>query len=231
MKYSLVALVVGIFLLGVSCSEPPVEAPAVIDDITKAAAENAKRILENEYVAVTSFELAPRQKLAMHEGGDRVVYSMSRYRLRLGTPDGTPEVKEFNEGDTNWYTAGLHEITNAGATTAKYITVEQKKPWPPSEKESGLLNAVRGFGKMAINNNDVRIVEVGLIPKGRVAKHHGSNRVMISVTPLKIRYTADAGAEEKEFQAGEAHWHEAGDHAIQSLSKEHIRFLVVEFKQ
>jgi quercetin dioxygenase-like cupin family protein len=230
-KYSFVALVVCIFLLGVGCSEPvPVEEPAVIDDITQAAPESAKRLVENEWVTVTSFELKPRAELPMHDGKDRVVITLSRYRAVYGTPEGSAGVKEYMENDINWYDAGMHEISNAGATTAKFISIERNKPWPAPEKESGLLKAVAGFGKIQLNNNEARVVEVGLVPKGRVPKHDGNMRVIVPITDSKISFSTPEGTEEKEFTAGDAHWHDAGSHALRNIGEENISFLVVEFK-
>ncbi|MCP5117855.1 MAG: hypothetical protein GY953_44110 [bacterium] len=221
-----------ILLLSTSCQvEEPAPPPTTAEDVSVEAPELAKRLIENDYIAVTRIELAPRQGLPKHKAKDRVVHTLGRYRLRYAPEDGSPKILDVNEGETTWRPAEVQTITNGGATKVLYLTIERKQPYPEPENPSNLISVARGYAGSALNNEDVRVLEVSIRGKARIPNHDSSGRVICAMTPMKMRFTEGSETVEKEFAVGDVHWQEAGRHRAQSLSSEPARFLVIEFKK
>lgn len=230
MKYLLVALVALTILLGTGC-EAEVEAPVVIaSSAAEAAPEQAQVVIDNDLVTVTKVTLKPREEIPIHEGKDRVVYSLNRYRLRYQEPDEAPVVKDFNEGDAHWHLAGTHSITNGGAITAEFLIIERKAPTPTPEEPSNLTGVARGYSSYVMNNADVRIVDVQLAAKGRVPNFNGSGGVVLMTSDGDVQFTSNKEPTRKEFKTGDILWLDAGVHSVRSYSSEPLAFRVFEFK-
>jgi quercetin dioxygenase-like cupin family protein len=230
-KCSLLALVTMAVLLSSGCETQVVEPITIAEDITVEAPQQAEKLVDNEWVAAARITLKPREALPLHKGLDRVVYSLSRYRLRFELQDQTPEVKDFDEGDIHWHGQDVHAVSNSGTLTAGYLTLSRKQPAPTPEKESGLLLAARGYSFSVLNNNDVRVVQVDLAGKGRVKKHFGNGQIVSVMTAAKMKFTAGTETVEKEFQVGDSFWQPAGDRTVQNLSGDAVRYIVTEFKE
>ena len=232
MKRLILAVVSMAFLFGTGCEPPPVVEPITIaEDIAVEAPQQAEKLVDNEFVAATRIVLKPREALPLHKGLDRVVFSLSRYRLRVELQDQAPTVTDFNEGDINWLNADIHSARNGGTLTASYLVVGRKQAPPIPEKESELLSVARGYAYSILSNDEIRVVRVDVAGKGRVPKHFGNGQVVTVVTPAKIRFTAGDETVEKEFKAGDSIWQAAGDRSVRNLSSDPIRYLVFEFKE
>ena len=232
MKYLIPALLATILLLSTACeSQPPPPPPKIVEDVSKEVPDMAKRLFENDYIAATLIELPPRAALPKHRCKDRVVYTMGHYRLREEPEGGDGQVTSITPDERSWRTAEVHTVSNSGATTATYLIVERKQPYPEPEKPSNLVSVARGYAGSVLNNEDVRVVQVSLAGKARIPAHDSSGRLIVALDPMKFRFTEGKEAVTKEFAKGDVHWQEAGSHRAQSLSGDPAKFLVIEFKR
>ncbi len=101
-------------------------------------------LLDNDSVSVVRFTVPPQGQLPMHRGKDRVVYSLSDYKIQLLRPDGVPSIKTFREGEVHWHGAGTHGIRNIGPITAEYLVVSRKGANPTPGVTSNLAELDAG---------------------------------------------------------------------------------------
>ena len=76
-------------------------------------------------------------------------------------------------------------------------------------------------------NEHVRAMLVRLQPGAEVPEHGGRERVAFSLTDYRILFTEDGESSQKDWRTGQAHWHQAGDHAVRNIGESEARFLVV----
>ena len=214
---------------------PPPSATAVEEDIAAAATDQVSVLFENDFVRVMNFTLEPGEALPMHAGRPRVVYSLADYRLRF-TEGSTTEEVAWEEGDVHWHGPDEHAVENTGTTTARFLVVARtdtrlagESPGPDPE-DAAVADPVHA--EVLLDTDDVRVVRVTLTPGEAQPAHQGLPRLVYSLTSYTIRYT-EPGAEplEQSFQPGDAHWHEAGEHAVENTGATEARFVVFQFRR
>jgi hypothetical protein len=67
-----------IFLLSCGGEKPE----AIVEDIAKAAPDKVELLFENASVSVMRVTLPSQARLPMHRGRDRLIYSLTNYKLR-----------------------------------------------------------------------------------------------------------------------------------------------------
>ena len=220
-------------LLMFACT--PKKEEEVVADIVAAAPDMARLIFENDFVRAVEFSLQPGQALPMHQGGPRVVYSLSDYRI-MWTEGPQSVEKEWLRGEAHWHEAIDHAVENIGDTEARYLVVTRHDAELPEAGEYDLdkdaAAADEAHSRMVFDNDHVRIIEV-MIPAGEAQPlHHGLNRLIYSLSDYTIRYTSDRMAEkETAFAAGDAHWHGADEHAVANIGETDAHFLIFAFKK
>ncbi len=82
---------------------------------------------------------------------------------------------------------------------------------------------------VVLDNEWVRVMRIALDPGSALPLHEGGDRIVYALADYTIEWTeGDAGATEKAWTAGEAHWHEAGAHAVRNSGAGVAEYLVVE---
>ncbi|MCC6859624.1 MAG: hypothetical protein IT158_13730 [Bryobacterales bacterium] len=211
-----------------SCGDSEPVSSGPVSDIVKAAPDRAKLLLENEQLLVMQFTLASQAELPMHEGRDRVVYSLSDYKLQFIPQDGTPVVRDFRKGDAHWHSSGMHSVKNIGPIPAEFLVVARKAPNPTPGVTSNLAELAPASAKVVFENQDAKVLEVSLKPGEKQPVHNGAARLVYSLTPARVRFTAGKESTEHEYAAGAVHYHAGGPHRVENLSKEPIRYVVIE---
>ncbi len=192
-------------------------------------------ILENDYVKVVKVSLDPGEALASHQGEVRVIYSLTDYSIdweEQGKQEGN---KSWSRGDVHFHEAGQHSAINNGTTTAEWLAFTRKDVALPECGENTIENDVNSvaseFTNLLWDNDNYRITEVGLPIGESIPTHAGINRIIYSLTDYQIMYESNKeGNSEKKFQAGDVHWHEACQHALQNNGATEANFLVVSYK-
>jgi quercetin dioxygenase-like cupin family protein len=224
---SIPCLVASIALLLVACG--PSETPeVVVDDIVQAAPDSVELLLDNDYVTVTRFTVPSQVRIPRHQGGARIVYPLSSYKLRWEIPGYEASVRDFQEGTAQWSSAGEHAFTNAGATTARFLVVTRKVPNPTPGVTSNVAELDPDHATVVFENQSAKVIEVSLEPGDALPEHEGASRVVYSLTPSKVKMTLNGETTEADYAEGDAHWHDGGVLSVENISEAPIRYLVFE---
>jgi quercetin dioxygenase-like cupin family protein len=198
--------------------------------------DTVKLLFENEFVMVVELHLKPGNVVPSHQTGNRIVYSLTDNTVQITEGDSLM-VNEWKDGDVHWHEAGPHpELKNIGTTDARFIVVSRSAidlpavPIPGHVEELSLVIPDRS--NMIVDNDYVRLIEVGLKPHDRVPPHYEGIRTIYALTDYTVRVT-DRGKESvNTWKAGDIHWHEAGPHpALENVSDVTARYLVFVFKK
>lgn len=234
MKKLLPFLLSGVFfLLILNCgAEKKAE---VVEDIVQAAPEKAKLIFENDYVKAVLFDLKPGDKLPLHAGGPRIIYSLSDYKIKWTESGGETE-KEWKKAEAHWHEADNHAVENTGETDAVYLVVARKNAALPAaegydlSKDASQLDS--DHAGALFENDHVRLLEVQLQMAEKQPLHHGLPRLVYALTSYNIKYSSDrAGEKETAIEAGSAHWHNADEHSVENIGETLVHYLIFEFKK
>jgi hypothetical protein len=104
------------------CSDNTVE-----NDVHTVAPDFADQRFDNEAFRITEVSLPPGESIPMHSGINRVIYSLSDYRIRYeSNKEGTGD-KSFQRGDAHWHEACMHALENTGQGDARFLVVAYKR--------------------------------------------------------------------------------------------------------
>jgi quercetin dioxygenase-like cupin family protein len=85
--------------------------------------------------------------------------------------------------------------------------------------------------KVAIDNADVRALEITVKPGSKVPMHSHPASVLTAYTPCKLRFTSpDGKSSEAEFKPGDILWRDAETHAGENIGTADCHVLQVELK-
>lgn len=96
-------------------------------DATAFNKEFASLLNEDENFKVVKIRLEPGKMIPKHDGLNRLVYSLSDYKLSYTDEKGISNDKEYRKGDMHWHDGCAHSIKNTGTTEAEFILVSFKK--------------------------------------------------------------------------------------------------------
>ena len=96
-------------------------------DVNAVSPDFSEVLLDNENYKITKVRLPKGEKLPMHSGVNRIIYSLSDYQIKYDTNKGSEGEKQMKTGDIHWHEACQHAIENTGETDAEYIVVSYKK--------------------------------------------------------------------------------------------------------
>lgn len=97
-------------------------------DPVKLAPETYRVLLENDRVRVLEIRLEAGGKSPMHSHPPYVAYALSRFKIKLTTPDGQSRQMVFWDGETGWSEAETHAVENLGDTELHALNIELKGP-------------------------------------------------------------------------------------------------------
>jgi quercetin dioxygenase-like cupin family protein len=205
----------------------------VVEEVEPRTADAAQRLFENDYVEVMQARLAPGQSLPTHEGGNRVVYSLTDYEIRF-EQRGQEVERSFSEGDVHFHEAGPHRVENIGDTPARFVVIERRDaalPESPGSTSADDLSEEATSEKqdVLLENDVVEVHAVSLDPEQTLPDHRGLARVVYSLSDYRVRLTHGDSSEERAFQRGDVHWHAPGVHSLENVGDQPARFIVVEF--
>lgn len=125
-RMTIVALFTVVSLFGCTKQVSTPETPATIDAIS-VAPERFKLLLENEFVRVVEYSLAPGEKDTPHTHPPKVSYVVSGGKLLIHPKDGEPFESDETAGAASWDDArGWHYVENIGDTSVRILLVEVK---------------------------------------------------------------------------------------------------------
>lgn len=207
---------------------------------TEAATELPSRmavtVLENAYVRVKKMTLSPGADQPLHEGGPRVVYSLTDYKMSWREEEGEPTEKAWSAGDVHWHNAGTHAAKNIGQDKAIFlVAMRTDEALPDCDTEKALSKDVNEVSpdkaEILFENEHTKVTKVTLEAGAEIPEHAGANRVIYALSDYSINFASDKeGTGKHSFEAGEAHWHEACMHSLSNTGTTAAEFLVIAFK-
>jgi hypothetical protein len=84
-------------------------------------------LAEDENFKVVKIKLGQGKMIPNHDGLNRLVYSLTDYKISYTDDKVSNEEKEFRKGDTHWHDGCVHSLKNIGTTEAEFILVSFKK--------------------------------------------------------------------------------------------------------
>jgi len=204
--------------------------------VVRELPDTVKLLFENEFVTAVEFDLKPGNVVPSHQTGNRVVYSLTDNTVQI-IEGARRMVNEWEHGDVHWHEAGPHpELKNVGTTDARFIVVSRSTidlpavPLPGHVEE--LSSVIPERSSTIVDNDYVRLIEVGIKPHDTVPPHYEGLRIIYALNDYTVKVT-DRGKESvNTWKAGDIHWHEAGPHpALENVSGVTARYLVFVFKK
>lgn len=192
-------------------------------------------VFENEYAEVVKVSLDPGEFLSAHAGTERVIYALTDYAIEWEEQGENLGTKSWNKGDAHFHEAGEHAAKNNGTTTAEWLVFAKKDAELPECPENTLeydVNTISPeFTKLLLDNDYFRLTEVTLPPDNHIPLHVGINRIIYSLTDYQVLFESDQNESgEKQFKAGDVHWHEACQHSLENNGDVAAKYLVASYK-
>lgn len=214
-------------------ADPTEMATDVADDLAALQSPHVETPLRNDYIDVHRVELPAGATLGAHDGGDRVAYSLGSYTLDFET-DGEAETASFAGGDVHYHAAGVHAVENTGDTAASFVIFERRDAtFPAAQTDGDTPVETPGEGaadEVVFENDFAEVHRVTLQPGAQLPPHQGYARAVYSLSGYLLEFEGEDGTREQRFEAGEAHYHDPGDHTVENAGDTVAEFLVVEFK-
>lgn len=95
-------------------------------DVNSLTGNFKQQLFDNNLFRATEIKLAPNDSIPMHEGINRIIYSLSDYKILYNSSNKGEFEKDFKIGDTHWHTCDKHSIKNTGNSEAHYLVISFK---------------------------------------------------------------------------------------------------------
>jgi len=229
-KMLTISLLIGFFMIAmISCASEDRTA-----EETEQQLVQPETIFENEFAKAVRVVLEPGQKLATHEGVDRLIYSLTDYTIDWIVDGESKGERNWSEGDIHVHEPDTHAAINTGTTPAVWMAFARKSVLPESETEDleqDVTSLDEDFAEMLFDDELFRVTKITLSPGAAIPPHEGTHRIIFSLSDYTVLYESDeTGERERSFEAGDVHWHEPGTHSLENTGDEEAQFLVIAYK-
>lgn len=193
-------------------------------------------LLENKDVKVLKASLQPGQQLPWHQGGPRVIYSLSDYSIRFKKITDDTLVNALRKGEVHWHDQNIHKVENVGNAQAEFLILMRKPSSLPDGSdittESDVEEVKPSHTNTLLENNAVKVMKIKLASGEKAPMHVGTKRAVYSLSNYTVTFSKPGqSAEEQSFDMGDVHWHEGGEHSVENTGDKPAEFLVIEFKK
>jgi quercetin dioxygenase-like cupin family protein len=206
-------------------------------DLAALNSEYASTPHETAYAHAHRVDLPAGASIAPHEGGARVIYSLSPYTIRFET-NGTASEQTFAAGDLHYHESGVHTVDNTGDQPAQFMAFERiDAPLPDTASTGETLDAVSipdgATHEVPLENDRVTVHRITLEPGASLPTHYGYPRIVYALADYTLTYIdPDTDARtERSFTEGDLHDHDPGLHTVENTGDERAEYIVVAFKQ
>jgi quercetin dioxygenase-like cupin family protein len=207
------------------------------NDLAALNSEYATTPYETAYADVHRVDLPAGAAIGRHEGGPRVIYSLSGYTLRFET-NATASEQTFAPGQVHYHSDGVHAVDNPGDQPASYMVFERTAGTLSTVTPDGeTLDAVSvpdgANHEVLLENDRVTVHRITLESGASLPSHYGYPRIVYALADYTLTFIdpdSDTRTEQS-FTEGDLHDHEAGMHAVENTGDRRAEYLVVAFKQ
>jgi predicted metal-dependent enzyme (double-stranded beta helix superfamily) len=200
--------------------------------------EYVTMLFEAPFARVHRINLPAGAAIGPHEGGDRVLYSVNGYTVRLDTSDTEGRERSFTPGDVHFHSGGVHSVVNTGTGDASYLVFERTEAALGDVSPDGeTLDAVSipdGATHEILLENDRAIAHrITLDPGASLPPHAGYPRIVYALTEYTLAFVDLQTDErtERSFTEGDLHEHGAGTHQVENTGDSPAEYVVVAFKR
>lgn len=106
---------------------PDCDEELIENDVYSVSKDFAVQRLDDTSFRITEVKLPKSERIPMHDGLNRIIFSLSDYKVAYTTEDQNNTDKQFESGDVHWHEACKHAINNIGQTDAKFLVIAFKK--------------------------------------------------------------------------------------------------------
>jgi len=240
-KYGILLLLFSTLLMFGGCTEGDESGemasaePEPASDLAALNSEYAETPLETAYAHVHRVNLPAGEEIAPHEGGPRVIYSLSDYTLQFET-DGTATERTIESGTVHDHEGGVHAVANTGDQPASFIAFERVDSELPEASPSGeTIDAVSmpdgATHEVLLDNDRVTVHRIALEPGTSLPSHYGFPRIIYALSDYTVTFVDPETGErtEKSLSTGDLHDHDPGMHAVENTGDQRAEYLVVAF--
>lgn len=96
------------------------------NDVNSVAPNFTQVLLENEDFKMTQVNLPIGESIPMHSGINRIIYSLSDYKIMYQSNKDEKVEKQFKKANIHWHEACQHSLQNIGETEAKFLVVSYR---------------------------------------------------------------------------------------------------------
>jgi beta-alanine degradation protein BauB len=191
--------------------------------------------IDNDQVNVTTVTSPAAAKSGMHVHKlNRVMIYLDAAGQKIVPEGGRARTTHYKAGQVEWSPAeGRHTSENVGGKAFRVVKIDVKSKG--STFQAPALDPVRvhstGY-KPEFENEQVRVVRVHMRPHEKIPLHeHTLNRVVVFLTPAKMRVTPEGGTPvDISPAAHEVRFSGPGRHIEENLGGDPVELLMVEVK-
>jgi hypothetical protein len=100
---------------------------SINQDASQSDTDHATAVFENDNVRVVEVKIAAGDSQPMHDGVNRLIYSITAYKIEYTSDQMDTKEMTMNAGDIHWHTSDQHAVKNIGETLAHYVIFEFKQ--------------------------------------------------------------------------------------------------------
>lgn len=99
----------------------------VENDVNSVSPDFAQTLFDNDEFKITLVKLPKGESIPTHSGINRIIYSLSDYKIKYESDTESEKDKQFKVGDLHWHEACMHSLENNGESEAKFLVVSYKQ--------------------------------------------------------------------------------------------------------
>jgi beta-alanine degradation protein BauB len=208
--------------------------PAVAQELDATQADAAHHTVEfeNEQVRVVRYRIRAGDKTANHSHPNNVNIFLTEVTGKVTTPDGKTAEVHAKAGAAAWRTPTTHVVENTGDKPIEGVLIEPKKP--SSALPAGAADVASADPKhsqVEFENDQVRVIRYHYDPGDKSPMHGHPDNVQVMLTDSMSNVTTpDGKTAPSAGKAGEAHWRQAVQHAVENTGDKAFDGILVEMK-
>ncbi len=107
--------------------DTPLEDRPEPEDVVHTDEGLAEVLFEDDLARVIHVGLEPDEATERHEGGYRIIFSLSDYTIEFAKDEEPPVETSWSEGDVHWHEPDRHQVANTGESRAEYLVIQYKR--------------------------------------------------------------------------------------------------------
>lgn len=196
--------------------------------------EKSSLLFENHFISARKFTLFNKDRVLLHSGRNRVLFSLSEANLKILEP---PVAKDlFLDPETVvWHDHSDFMIQNSGpggVELAVFSLLENQVKNDHSHALDSFMEKLANKDlQLKLDNPTVKVLKIKLKPKEHFPPHPGIDLILFALSAYTIRYIHEQlGEISKTVKIGDVLFHGSEVSFIENLGQNNLTFLVLILK-